>query len=119
MLFNLKQNNKNIDFNSRWQKVENLLGARRDSALKQGLIEADKLLDLSLREKGLKGETMGGRLKMAKSLFEANLYQQIWEAHKLRNRLVHDDDEILSFQIEKAVKVFKKALQRLGFLSFV
>ena len=116
MFFVLRRNKKSLDFQSRWQKVEELLKVKRESALKQALMEADKLLGLALKEKRLKGETLGERLKEAKALFEPNFYQELWEAHKLRNRLVHEDDEILSFQIEKAVKVFKKALEKLKFL---
>ena len=68
------------------------------------VIEADKLLDHTLKLKGLPGETMGERLKEAKTLYPAKLYDQIWEAHKVRNNLVHE----VSFRIsdKRALKEF-------------
>ena len=64
----------------------------------------------------MKGETMGERLKFAHNLFDKNLYNEIWSAHKLRNTLVHEDSEILSFQIENKILVFKRALKELNIL---
>ncbi len=116
MWFLSKKEERKVDFGARWKEIEELLRVRRDSALKQALLQADKLLDLALKEKKLKGETLGTRLKEARYIFEPRLYQRIWDAHKLRNRLVHGDEEILSFQIEKAIKVFKEALQVLRLL---
>ena len=112
-----RTNSPKTDFKKQWQHIEELVAIKRDSALKQALLEADKLLDLGLREKKVRGNTLGERLKESRSLFPEDLYQQIWEAHKLRNRLVHENEEILSFQIEKALWSFKRALQRLRFLS--
>jgi len=58
--------------------------------LKQKLIEADKLLDHALRFKGTKGNSLGDRLKRARNFFNRNEYNNVWEAHKLRNRVVHE-----------------------------
>ena len=98
------------------QKIEQMLRAKTESSMKQALLEADKLLDLGLKDKIVKGETMGERLKSAQNLFENNLYNEIWQAHKLRNQLVHEDSEILSFQIENKILVFKRALKVLNIL---
>lgn len=105
-----------VKFQERWQKIELMLRVKTESSMKQALLEADKLLDLGLKEKKVKGETMGERLKSAHNLFDKNLYNEIWQAHKLRNRLVHEDSEILSFQIETKVLVFKRALKALNLL---
>jgi len=121
-LFNIKKKTRtqpipqNVDFKIKWQEVEELVKLKKDSTLKQALIEADKLLDLGLRTKRIKGETMGERLKSSRNLFDKNLYNEIWQAHKLRNRLVHEHDEILSFQIEKAISTFKKVLNYLNLI---
>jgi len=56
------------------------------------LIEADKLLDHVFKEKRISGDTMGERLKSTKKLYDKKLYNQIWEAHKARNKLVHEID---------------------------
>lgn len=64
--------------------------------LKSCLIDADKLLDHTLIKKHIKGETLGERLKNSKNLFESKLYNEVWDAHKVRNQLVHE----IEFQIK-------------------
>lgn len=62
------------------------------------LIEMDKILDHALIKTGMKGETMGERLKNANNIFDRNSYEKIWSAHKLRNSIVHDIDTTVSSQ---------------------
>jgi len=106
-----------VDFQEEWQSIKELLKTKRDSAMKQALLQADKLLDLALKNKKVQGETMGGRLKTAKTMFSKDLYPLIWQAHKLRNRLLHENEEILSFQIERAINTFYRALKELRYLK--
>lgn len=54
------------------------------------LIEYDKLLDHILKTRKVSGETLGERLKNSRTLFSRAEYNDIWEAHKLRNRVVHE-----------------------------
>ena len=54
------------------------------------LMEIDKLLDYTFKKSGVKGETMGERLKNAKKYFKYQDYQKIWDAHKARNNLAHE-----------------------------
>lgn len=80
------------------------------------LIEADKLLDYALKNKRITGETMGERLKNAKVFFDKRFYDQIWKAHKTRNKLAHEininvADKQLLFDFEvlkKAIRVMAK-----------
>jgi|SRR3989344_1396665 len=58
--------------------------------LKSALMEADKVFDYALKMKKVKGETLGERLKNTKNLFKWVDYQNIWEAHKLRNKMAHE-----------------------------
>lgn len=80
--------------------------------------EADKLLDASLQVRGLAGESMAERLKAAQSLFSPSLYQEIWEAHKLRNSLAHEvGATVTSSQALKAVQTIRQALYHLNIFS--
>lgn len=54
------------------------------------VIEADKLLDYCFKNRNLRGESMGDRLKNAKNLFGKSHYNEIWQAHKVRNKLAHE-----------------------------
>jgi len=76
--------------------------------IKHALIEADKLLDHVMKMKGMKGTDMGSRLKLSKKYFEWNTYNSIWEAHKMRNRLVHE------VEMQGSVSEIKKYYKDLG-----
>lgn len=82
--------------------------------LKAIIIDSDKLLDYAFKMKGFKGETMGDRLKSAKDYFEKDLYNNIWEAHKLRNNLVHEFNYVPNFnEVKRHFFSFKKGLSTL------
>lgn len=57
---------------------------------KLAVIEADKLADTVLKRAGLKGDSMAERLRRCEKLINRNAYQGMWEAHKVRNELVHE-----------------------------
>ncbi len=67
--------------------------------LKNSLIQADKLLDFVLKNKKVKGDTLGERLKNSKTFFNKADYNLIWEAHKMRNVLVHEIEENITIAI--------------------
>lgn len=98
---------------TRWKEVGQMLNLGGPANFKQAIIEADKLVDYVLKSR-VGGETMGERLKSAKTLFSPNAYDDLWKAHKIRNRVVHEaDTETLSFDAKTAVKNFEKALKEL------
>jgi len=97
-----------------WKNVEILLSQKGPSQLRQALITADKSLDNALKDI-VDGETMGDRLKNAENLFERDEYNKIWEAHKVRNSLVHESGyEPPYFVVTTAVQDLKDALEKIG-----
>ena len=99
---------------SDWENISVLLKQKGPSQLKQALIMADKSLDAVLKEI-VPGETMGERLKNAVDKFDRPTYNRIWDAHKLRNSLVHEAGfEPAYFMITEAVSNLKEALYKLG-----
>lgn len=83
------------------------------SARKDCLITVDSLLGKSLGFAGVKGSTVGERLKNAKSLFDRDLYEELWRGHKLRNRVVHENEEVGGREIKSTVKYFTMAIKKL------
>jgi len=83
------------------------------SARKDAIIRLDTLLGKSLDYAGVKGNTVGERLKNAKHLFERRKYDEIWKAHKVRNMLVHEQADISSGEARKTASVFSSAIGRL------
>lgn len=99
---------------SDWEQVEQLVRVGKPSALKQAVIVADKLLDYALQQIS-SGETAGERLKSARDAFPRPVYQGLWEAHKVRNALVHDSDYDLTQLVARdALGKFKEAFKALG-----
>ena len=97
-----------------WENVEILLKQKSPSQLKQALLTADKALDNALRDI-VPGETMGERLKNAKDRFDWPIYNKIWEAHKIRNALVHETDFEPPYHVLiSSVQDLKKGLMSLG-----
>jgi len=97
-----------------WENIKILLNQKGPSQLRQALITADKSLDNALKDMVV-GENMGERLKNAKDMFPWDLYQKIWEAHKLRNNIVHESNfEPLYFMVTEAITNIQSGLTSLG-----
>jgi hypothetical protein len=96
----------------RWLGIEKQL-TRENINLPMVVLEADKLLDQALRERGIKGETMGERMKIAKDTWSnANA---VWTAHKLRNQIAHESGVVVSYdEARRALGAFKQALKDIG-----
>ncbi|MGB3023422.1 MAG: hypothetical protein WBB39_01310 [Candidatus Saccharimonadales bacterium] len=95
-----------------WLSIEGSVGA--DSASQQfAIFQADKLLDRALRESGFAGETMGERMKSAHAVFTKR--DAVWTAHKLRNRIAHEDKVSINPRLTRqALASFKRALRDMG-----
>lgn len=101
------------------QKVKQLWSQIEQSA-KQGkmgekiaIIEADKLVDNVLKSMLIPGGTMGERLKAAG--YKYRNIRDVWPAHRIRNRLVHETDyELRGGDTKRTLADFRRALQVLN-----
>jgi hypothetical protein len=100
-------------YRMRWLAIEKQLDRNNAAGLPMAILEADKLLDQALKERGIKGETMGARMKTAKdSWTSANA---VWSAHKLRNQIAHESGVTVSYDdARRALSAFKQALKDMG-----
>lgn len=96
-----------------WLKIEQALSRDEPSSHLLCILNADKLLDQALRERGVAGETMGDRMKQLQTTWSnANA---IWSAHKLRNQIAHEHDAQVSYDdTRRALAAFKQALKDIG-----
>jgi hypothetical protein len=104
----------NVDkFRSSWLSIEQKLKRDEPTTYVVCIMEADKLLDHALKQRGFKGETMGERMKSAQNTWkDANV---VWKAHKLRNQIAHEQDVRLNYdQTRGALACFKQGLKDLG-----
>lgn len=104
---------KKID-NQQWQSVLSKLESEDESGYKLAVIEADKIFDGFLKKMGYQGNDMGERLKQVTLDQIANI-NAIWEAHKIRNRLVHEPDfQLKQHEAKQVIEIYQRALQDLG-----
>lgn len=116
VMFRLHHGSAQLDvdkYRRKWLEIERQLKKDDLRSCQFAIVEADKLLDSALKERGTKGETMGERLKSAKSTWTNR--DAVWQAHKLRNRIVHEDDVRADYNAyRQAVAGFKRALKDIG-----
>ena len=98
-----------------WARIDELLKIGQPSQLRQAVIKADNILDFAL-SRLTTGTTMGERLKNARPYFrDFSVYQGLWEAHKVRNALVHEADyEPPHYVVKNAIAKYKRGLDTLG-----
>lgn len=100
-------------YQTKWLVIENSFESANSASWQLAVMNADKLLDEALRERGFKGKTMGERIKSANKTWKnAN---HVWGAHKIRNQLAHETDVQLSYDTAaRSLSAFKQALKDLG-----
>lgn len=85
-------------------EIETLAESNNSYELRHGLMEADKLVDYILKAKGYQGATFADRLCQAEVYIDKATYQAVWDGHKVRNKLAHDDSHISDDEIKNAIK---------------
>lgn len=99
---------------SKWQEIEQLMQLGRPSNYSRAVLEADKLLDHILKGFRAPGTTMGDRLKASQNRFSKEGYNAAWQAHKVRNELVHNSEyQVMDYSAKEAISNFKKAIDEL------
>ncbi len=100
-------------YRTKWLSIEQSLARGNEPSYHIAIINADKLLDQALRDRGFKGQTMGDRMKFAKDTWTNR--NNVWSAHKLRNQIAHESDVNVDYdQARRALSGFKQALKDLG-----
>lgn len=99
---------------TKWREIEELMKLGRPSNFSRAVLEADKMLDHLLKGHRLPGLTMGDRLKAGRQKFSKEAYNAAWQAHKVRNELVHNSQfELLDYHARETIANFKKAIDEL------
>ncbi|TSC92704.1 MAG: hypothetical protein CEN91_376 [Candidatus Berkelbacteria bacterium Licking1014_85] len=70
-------------------------------------------MDKILKLRKVKGETMGERLKNATNIYPRETLSDLWNLHKLRNRIVHEESEIMSFEINPILEKINRLISSL------
>lgn len=97
----------------RWDEILKRLESGKESEFKMALIDADTLLWEVFQKMGYKEETVKDVLDNVEEGVVPKL-EEIKEAHRVRNKVVHDPDYSLDREeAEKTLKVYEEALRDL------
>jgi hypothetical protein len=99
--------------NKEWESIIKRLATKDEANYKLAVIEADKLLDTVLKKLTIPGATMGERLK-AISVSQLPSIDNVWQAHRLRNHLVHTTEFVLTeTKAKQAIDMYRQAFDEL------
>ena len=93
---------KNIEYH--WVKMKKI----QDPARR--VMEADSILDQTLKELGYQG-SLGEKLKKAGPILPNT--NDVWNAHKLRNKIAHEPGvQVTDAEANRALRSFEKAIKK-------
>lgn len=102
--------------NKEWESITKRLIVKDEANYKLAIIEADKLLDTVLKKLTIPGATMGERLK-AIPVAQLPSIDNVWQAHRLRNHLVHTTEfGLTENKAKQAIDIYKQAFNELKVL---
>ena len=106
---------KRID--RQWNKILKRLEAAEESEYKLAVIEADNMMEASLKRMGYGGENLEERLDKLTPATLSNL-EEVRRAHQIRNNIVYDPDYRLSLEETKNVlDIYGQAFRDLQILE--
>lgn len=101
----------------KWAKTKKRLETGSESEYKQAIIEADGLLNSSLKNLRIGLETLEESLRKRLGPDTISNIEKVKEAHQVRNNIVSDPDFRLSLeQTKEVLEIYEKALKDLSML---
>jgi len=111
------ENKEKKEINLKWVDVLSHLESNNSADWVVAIFECDKILDGLLRERGYQGKDTGEMLKSIEPGKIKNL-QEVWEAHKIRNKIAHEPGFILEKRdARKAISQYEATFREMGFLD--
>lgn len=108
---------KDAVFKEQWAKIKTRVQTGSPDALRVAIIEADKFTDDVLKRMGLQGEHMADRLEKIPSQ-DIRSMDRLWNAHRLRNNLVHTPGfQVSAAEAKKALEDYEAFLKEVKVLQ--
>ncbi len=111
-----KEREKNL--NPKWKYILTLIESPNESDWRVAILESDTLLEQSLKERGLVGDTMSELLEEAKLNGYPSI-QNAWDAHLIRNKIAHEGQDYQVTQIEgrRVIKMYQNVFESLEVIA--
>lgn len=91
-------------------KLYSKAGSDDSSVRRDAIIKMDNILTKALQFYFGNKDSCGSNLKIAKKKYSRKQYNSIWEVHKMRNEVVHNDLDVSKEEALKAFEVYKMSL---------
>jgi len=103
--------------NPRWQRVLDHVNSENPNDWRLAILEADIILEEMLQKMGYRGESVGDKLKT----IEASDFTSIdaaWEAHKVRNMIVHQGSDFLitGREAKRVVDLYRQVFEEFRYI---
>ena len=96
-----------------WNRLAKKLESGKEAEYKMVLVEADSLLASILQRMGYKGDNTRELLEQIDAKTLPNI-ENVWQAHKVRNNIVHDPDYELSLdEAKRMFQIYEQAFRDL------
>jgi hypothetical protein len=96
-----------------WQAILDKSKSNPPQSMVWSIIEADKLTDDVLKKMGLAGEHMADRLEKLNN-WELRTLNRLWQAHRIRNELVHQPNaDISEAEAKDVLEIYEKFLKEI------
>ncbi|MEI6660168.1 MAG: hypothetical protein WCK91_01960 [bacterium] len=109
-----KANERDKNKNPRWHYIQTLIESANESDWRVAIIEADSLLEETLRERGFTGDTTSELLEGA-SAGGFQSIQNAWDAHLVRNQIAHVGSDFPLSQTEgrRVIRMYQNFFEEL------
>ena len=100
-----------------WKRILKAVKGADSTNWKRAILEADAILDEVIKMTGYRGQTVHDRFKQLPPESITN-YEQIIEAHRIRDRVRQEPDFVLTQEeTTKVIKIYEQTFKELGLIE--
>ena len=102
----------------RWNRILEQTRSDNEHNWRLAILEADIMLNELLDVRGYKGETMADKMKQVDRA-DFNSIDAAWEAHKMRNRIVHEGTghALSSRETRRVIELYEQVFREFGYIE--
>jgi hypothetical protein len=95
------------------ERLKEHVGSENEFERRDTIIRLDNLLSKALNYRFSNSKSCGANLKNAKKFFRRDTYQNLWDVHKLRNEVVHNNRSISIEESEDTYHIYKLCIKKI------
>jgi hypothetical protein len=95
------------------EKLKEHVDSENEFERRDTIIRLDNLLAKALNYRYSNNESCSNNLKKAKKIFRKDTYQNLWDVHKLRNDVVHNNRSISIEESKDAYHIYNLCIRKI------